>query len=67
MYLLGAFLFWFIGITMLFKPELVFRICESRKYASPTEPSERYIRGTRIGGAIYLIVGALSFAAQFML
>ena len=67
MFLLGALFFWFIGITMFLKPELVFRIRESRKYDSPTEPSERYIRGTRIGGVIYLLVGVLSFAAQFMM
>ena len=67
MYLVAALFFWFIGVTMLFKPEFVFKIRESRKYNSPTEPSERYIRGTRIGGVIYLLVGVLSFAAQFMM
>lgn len=66
MYLVAALFFWFIGITMLLKPELVFRIRERRKYSTPTEPSARYILGTRIGGVVYLFVGVLSFIAQFI-
>ncbi len=66
MYILAALFFWFIGITMLFKPDLVFKIRESRKYDSPTEPSERYILWTRIGGGIYLLVGIAAFIVQFV-
>ena len=67
MYILAAFFFWLIGITMLLKPDLVFRIRESRKYAFATEPSERYILWTRIGGVVYLIVGIAAFVVQFFI
>lgn len=67
MYILAALFFWFIGITMVLKPELVFQIRESRKYASDAEPSKMYIISTRIGGVLLLAVGVAAFIVQFFM
>ena len=52
---------------MVLKPELVFQIRESRKYASAAEPSKMYIISTRIGGVLFLAVGVAAFIVQFFM
>lgn len=44
---------------MLINPEIIFRITESWKNDSYTEPSKIYIISTRFGGCMFLIIGLL--------
>ena len=66
MYILAAFFFWLIGITMVLKPQLVIQLRDSLKYTSQAEPSKWYLRSTRFGGVMFLLAGILSFVVQFM-
>ena len=66
MYVIGALFFWFLGITMLLKPDLVYQIRESWKHSTGTEPSERYIRTTRWSGVMFLLAGVLCVVVIFL-
>lgn len=59
MYILISIIFICIGIIMLINPEIIFRITESWKNDSYTEPSKIYIISTRFGGCMFLIIGLL--------
>lgn len=57
MVVLGSLFVMAVGLGMLYFPEAVYRITESWKNSGSGEPSEWYKVHTRIGGAVFLLVG----------
>lgn len=50
---------------MLAKPDVWWQITESWKSYDATEPSDFYIKVTRIGGIIFTLVGVVGIATAF--
>lgn len=59
MYIFISIIFVGIGIIMLINPEIIFRISESWKNDTYSEPSKIYIISTKFGGCMFLIIGLL--------
>lgn len=56
-----------IGLIMLFSPDTWWLITESWKSNSAAEPSDFYIKLTRIGGGLFSTVGVGGIIAFFIL
>ena len=54
---IGVFFFPLIGFFMLFFPEDIFEIMNSRRNEANGEPTRSFLIGTRIGGAIMILLG----------
>lgn len=46
-----------LGLVMLIRPELCYKISESWKTEGGGEPSSWYLFNTRLGGGIFTLVG----------
>ena len=57
MYILLGIIIAIAGAVMLIKPQAIYQLTESWKSNTAGEPSDLYILNTRIGGAIFLLVG----------
>ena len=57
MFILGVLFVIIVGILMVAKPHLVFEITQAWKSNGSAEPSKAYIRTTRFGGIMFLLVG----------
>ena len=60
---IGVFFFPLIGFFMLFFPEDIFEIMNSRRNEANGEPTRSFLIGTRIGGAILMLIGIGGFIA----
>ena len=60
---IGVFFFPLIGFFMLFFPEDIFEIMNSRRNEANGEPTRSFLIGTRIGGAIMMLIGIGAFIA----
>lgn len=60
---IGVFFFPLIGFFMLFFPEDIFEIVNSRQNEANGEPTRSFLIGTRIGGAIMMLIGIGGFVA----
>ena len=60
---IGVFFFPLIGFFMLFFPEDIFEIMNSRRNEANGEPIRSFLIGTRIGGAIMILIGIGGFIA----
>ena len=68
MYLLFGIIFIIAGLVMLIKPDLFYEITEGWKNSSVnTYPSDLYVKSTRFGGGIVVIVGIAAVVMQFIL
>ena len=67
MFLLGGIIFLIIGVLMLCFPDGVYSITESWKSNINSEPSGMYKLSIRIGGVIYLLLGATGLIINFVL
>lgn len=47
-----------LGLFMILNPESYYGLTERWKSRSDSEPSDAYIKNTRFGGIMFLIVGA---------
>lgn len=54
---IGVFFFPLIGFFMLFFPEDIFEIVNSQQNEANGEPTRSFLIGTRIGGAIMILLG----------
>ena len=54
------YIFLILGLLMLIKPYETWKICESWKHNSITEPSDLYIAYIRFLGIIFILVGITS-------
>ena len=57
MFILCAILFLIIGFIMLRYPEFIYEITESWKSYSCGDPSDLYVLSTRVGGAVFILIG----------
>ena len=57
MMFIGIFFFPLIGFFMLFFPEDIFEIVNSQQNEANGEPTRSFLIGTRIGGAIMILLG----------
>ena len=64
---IGVFFFPLIGFFMLFFPEDIFEIVNSRQNEANGEPTRSFLIGTRIGGAIMAIAEPVALAALLCL
>ncbi len=55
-----------LGLFMMFKPEIFWRIIESWKSYHSDEPSEFYKWHTRFGGLIFSSIGIIGIVVTFM-
>ena len=60
---IGVFFFPLIGFFMLFFPEDIFEIMNSRRNEANGEPTRSFLIGTRIGGVIMMLIGIGGFIA----
>lgn len=68
MYLLLGIIFVVVGLVMLINPDLFYDITEGWKNSSVnTYPSELFVKSTRFGGGIIVIVGIAAVVMQFVL
>ena len=63
--LLGGIFFVILGIFLFFKPEMAWEIKESWKSYSRGDPSDLYLKLTKINGVIFFLVGIFGFVAMF--
>ena len=66
MYLLIGIIFVAVGLIMLIRPKTVFRLVESWKGTSGSEPSALYSASTRVGGFAFLIIGIASIVVSLL-
>ena len=62
----GSIVMLVIGICMLLRPDVIYRLTESWKNNFSDDPSRLYIISTRFGGVMFLLVGLLGTAAFFI-
>ena len=48
-----------LGLLCALRPALVWKWCERWKSCRADEPSETYVFGVRLGGALFLVFGAV--------
>ena len=63
--LLGGIFFVILGIFLFFKPEMAWEIAESWKSYSRGDPSDLYLKLTKINGVIFFLVGIMALVAMF--
>ena len=66
MFVLCAILFLIIGFIMLRYPEFIYEITESWKSYSYGDPSDLYVLSTRVGGAVFIILGIACIVVAFV-
>lgn len=55
-----------VGLLMIFKPEIVWKLTESWKSYNADEPSSLYKWSTRFGGIIFLSIGMIGIVVTFL-
>ena len=63
--LLGGIFFVILGIFLFFKPEMAWEIKESWKSYSREDPSDLYLKLTKIEGVVFFLVGIAALVAMF--
>lgn len=66
MMLLTAIILLTVGLLMLLKPKIVWKVLEEWKSYSAEEPSRFYIKSTRFGGIMFILAGAASLIVFFI-
>lgn len=46
-----------LGVTMIWKPQLVYELTESWKHGGASEPTKLYLWNTRFGGVMCALAG----------
>jgi hypothetical protein len=55
-----------VGVVMLLKPGLIWRVTESWKSTDASEPSSMYVLSLRVGGVMFLLVGLGNVIVYFL-
>ena len=56
-----------LGAFLLLKPDLYWRLTERWKSYYADEPSDIYIRSTKLGGVLFALIGVAIIIAYFVL
>ncbi len=63
----GGILFFALGMVIFLKPGLVWKLTEEWKSYRADEPSELYLKVTKIGGIFLALFGIVMVALPFIL
>jgi hypothetical protein len=66
MYVFGGIILVIIGLVMIRFPEAFYRLTQSWKNSTTSDPSHKYILATKFGGIMFFIIGILSIIVQFI-
>lgn len=63
----GGFLIFVLGMLIFLKPDLVWKLTEEWKSYRADEPSDLYLKITKIGGILYALAGVFMIILPFIL
>ena len=63
----GGIIIFALGMFFFLKPNLVWKLTEEWKSYRADEPSELYLKVTRIGGILFALFGIIMIALPFIL
>ena len=63
----GGIIIFALGVLIFLKPGLVWKLTEKWKSYRADEPSEFYLKVTKIGGMLYALFGVIMIILPFIL
>ena len=63
----GGILIFALGMFVFLKPDLVWKLTEEWKSYRADEPSELYLKVTKIGGVLFMRLGVIMMMLPFIL
>lgn len=63
----GGFLIFVLGMLIFLKPDLVWKLTEEWKSYRADEPSDLYLKITKIGGILYALAGVFMIILPLIL
>lgn len=63
----GGILFLALGMFAFLKPNLVWKLTEEWKSYRADEPSDLYIKSTKFGGILFVLLGVMMIILPFIL
>lgn len=63
----GGIAFFLIGLFFFLKPEQLWRLTEQWKSYAADEPSDLYVFSTKLGGIIWMLLGAAMLVLPLLL
>ena len=63
----GGIIFLVLGIFILLKPHLVWKLTEEWKSYRADEPSDLYLKSTKFGGILFALLGAIMIMLPLIL
>lgn len=63
----GGVMIFALGMFIFWRPDLVWKLTEEWKSYRADEPSEFYLKVTRIGGILFALFGIIMIALPFIL
>ncbi len=63
----GGIVIFTLGMFVFLKPDLVWKLTEEWKSYRADEPSELYLKVTKIGGILFMLLGVIMMMLPFIL
>lgn len=63
----GGMIILALGMVMFLKPHIVWRLTEEWKSYGADEPSDLYLKSTKIGGILFALVGVIMMILPLLL
>ena len=63
----GGVIIFVLGMFIFLKPDLVWKLTEAWKSNRADEPSELYLKTTKIGGILFALLGVVMIILPFIL
>lgn len=63
----GGMIILALGIVMFLKPHIVWRLTEEWKSYGADEPSDLYLKSTKMGGILFALVGVIMMILPLLL
>lgn len=63
----GGIVIFALGMFVFLKPDLVWKLTEEWKSYRADEPSEFYLKVTKIGGVLFMLLGVIMMMLPFIL
>lgn len=63
----GGIVIFALGMFVFLKPDLVWKLTEEWKAYRADEPSEFYLKVTKIGGVLFMLLGVIMMMLPFIL
>ncbi len=65
--ILGGMIILALGIVMFLKPHIVWKLTEEWKSYGADEPSDLYLKSTKMGGILFALVGVIMMILPLLL